>query len=118
MKGAFFFILNNHIYICLRNKPLDLFQKLGYIDSEGNLLPEVKASLKTIAQGASTTVWCATNPMLKDLGGIYCENVEVAHLSSDISIIGGVKSYSLDENNAKRLWKLSEKMTGVRFTLD
>lgn len=101
-----------------REAPLDLFQKLGYVDSEGNLLPEVKASLKTIPQGAATTVWCATSPILNDLGGVYCENVDVAELNSDVKIIGGIKPYSLDETNAKRLWKLSEEMTGIQFDIN
>lgn len=100
-----------------REAPLDLFQKLGYVDSEGNLLPEVQASLKTIPQGAATTVWCATSPLLNDLGGVYCENVDVALLSPDNKLIGGVKSYSLDEHNAQRLWNLSEEMTGITFEL-
>ncbi len=101
-----------------REAPLDLFQKLGYVDSEGNLLPEVKASLKTIPQGAATTVWCATSPLLNDLGGVYCENVDVAELNSDVKIIGGIKPYSLDETNAKRLWKLSGEMTGIQFDIN
>ncbi|MBN9338122.1 MAG: SDR family NAD(P)-dependent oxidoreductase [Chryseobacterium sp.] len=101
-----------------REAPLDLFQKLGYVDSEGNLLPEVKASLKTIPQGAATTVWCATSPLFNDLGGVYCENVDVAELNSDVKIIGGIKPYSLDETNAKRLWKLSEEMTGIQFDIN
>ncbi|WP_374445107.1 SDR family NAD(P)-dependent oxidoreductase [Epilithonimonas sp.] len=101
-----------------REAPLSLFQKLGYVDSEGNLLPEVKASLKTIPQGAATTVWCATSPLLNDLGGLYCENVDVAELNSDVKIIGGIKPYSLDETNAKRLWKLSEEMTGIQFNIN
>jgi len=100
-----------------REAPLDLFQKLGYMDSEGNLLPEVQASLKTIPQGAATTVWCATSPLLNDLGGVYCENVDVALLSPDNKLIGGIKFYSLDEHNAKRLWNLSEEMTGIKFEL-
>jgi NAD(P)-dependent dehydrogenase (short-subunit alcohol dehydrogenase family) len=100
-----------------REAPLDLFQKLGYVDSEGNLLPQVKASLKTIPQGAATTVWCATSPLLDDLGGVYCENVDVALLNSDVSVIGGIKAYSLDETNAKRLWNFSEEMIGITFGL-
>jgi len=101
-----------------REAPADLFQKLGYTDAAGNILPEVAASLKTIPQGAATTVWCATSLKLAQLGGVYCENVEVANLNSEWSVIGGVKGYSLDEKNAKRLWKLSEEMTGVTFNLD
>ncbi len=101
-----------------REAPLDLFQKLGYVDAEGKLLPEVKASLKTIPQGASTTVWCATNALLENLGGIYCENTDVAELNADVSVIGGVKAYSLNESSAKKLWKLSEEMTGIKFDLN
>jgi len=101
-----------------REAPAGLFEKLGYSDAEGNILPEVAASLKTIPQGAATTVWCATSPMLADLGGVYCENAEVADINAELSVIGGVKSYSLDETNAKRLWKLSEQMIGTPFDLD
>lgn len=100
-----------------REAPLDLLQRLGYCDAEGKILPEVAASLKTISQGAATTVWVATNPILNNIGGVYCENVDVALLSTDNNIIGGIKAYSLDEKNAKRLWALSEEMTGVKFNL-
>lgn len=100
-----------------REAPIDLFQKLGYSDAEGNILPEVAASLKTIPQGAATTIWCATSSLLNNMGGVYCENVDVASLSTDTSIIGGVKSYSLDRTNAKRLWKWSEEMTGLSIDL-
>jgi hypothetical protein len=38
-------------------------------------------------------------------------------LRSNETIIVGIKAYSLDEKNAKRLWKLSEEMTGIKFDL-
>lgn len=98
-----------------REAPADLFQKLGYSDSKGKILPEVAASLKTISQGAATSVWCATSPLLDGVGGVYCENAEIANLNSDVSVIGGIKAYSLDEKNAKRLWNLSEEITGIAF---
>lgn len=100
-----------------REAPIDLFQKLGYSDAEGNILPEVLASLKTIPQGAATTVWAATSELLNGIGGVYCENADIASLNSNKSIIGGIKPYSLDEKNAKRLWNLSEDMTGIEFDL-
>lgn len=101
-----------------RDASLELFQKMGFCDAEGHLLPEVAASLKTIPQGAATSVWCATSPLLHNIGGVYCEDAEVAVVATDTSIAGGVKSYSLDESNAKRLWKLSEEMTGITFNID
>lgn len=101
-----------------REASVKLFQQMGFCDAEGNLLPEVAASLKTIPQGAATTVWCATSPLLQNIGGVYCEDVEVAELAFDESVKGGVKPYSLDETNAKRLWDLSEEMTGIAFHVD
>lgn len=98
-----------------REAPLELFQKMGFVDADGNMLPEVAASLKTIPQGAATTVWCATSPMLDHIGGVYCEDGDIAVVSSDITAQKGVHPYSLDETNAKRLWKLTEEMTGIRF---
>ncbi|UII29662.1 SDR family NAD(P)-dependent oxidoreductase [Fulvivirga ulvae] len=100
-----------------REAPLELFQQMGFCDAEGNILPEVLASLKTIPQGAATTVWCATSLMLKDIGGVYCEDVEIAELAPDATVAEGVKPYSLDEASAKKLWTLSEALTGVKFQI-
>jgi NAD(P)-dependent dehydrogenase (short-subunit alcohol dehydrogenase family) len=89
-----------------------LFQQMGFCDAEGNILPEVAATLKTIPQGAATTVWCATSPMLNNIGGVYCEDADVAELDH------GVLPYSLDQTSAQKLWKLSEEMTGIIFPVN
>ena len=91
---------------------------MGFCDAEGNILPEVAASLKTIPQGAATTVWCATSPLLEQTGGVYCEDADIASPADATPSNGGVQLYSLDETNAKRLWKLSEEMTGLSFTIN
>jgi len=101
-----------------REAPLELFQKMGFCDAEGNMLPEIIASLKTIPQGAATTIWCATSPMLDAMGGVYCEDVDVAELALGQDISSGVKPYSLDQTNAIRLWKLTEDMTGIAFSIN
>ncbi|MGE8378051.1 MAG: SDR family NAD(P)-dependent oxidoreductase [Sphingobacterium sp.] len=98
-----------------REAPLELFQKMGFVDADGNMLAEIAASLKTVPQGAATTVWCATNSLLNHIGGIYCEDGDIAELSSDSGYQKGVNPYSLDESLAKKLWKLTEEMTGIRF---
>lgn len=100
-----------------REAPLELFQKMGFCDEKGNLLPEVAAALKTIPQGAATTIWCATSPLLDNIGGVYCEDCDIAKLSSETSPSEGVKEYSLDEANAKKLWALTEEMTGFEFPI-
>ncbi|WP_431241358.1 SDR family NAD(P)-dependent oxidoreductase [Flavobacterium sp. P21] len=100
-----------------REAPLELFIKMGLCDAEGNIRPEVATSLKTIPQGAATTVWCAVSPKLNNIGGVYCEDSEIASIAIDNSITPGVKIYSLDQDNAKRLWALSEEMTGIKFNI-
>ena len=101
-----------------REAPIELFQQMGFCDAQGQIFPEIAASLKTVPQGAATTVWCATSPMLNDIGGVYCEDADIAEIIDEKSPAihnGGVRPYSLDESNAKRLWKWSEKMTGITF---
>lgn len=99
-----------------RDASLELFQKMGFCDAQGKVFPEIIASLKTIPQGAATTVWCATSPLLNNVGGVYCEDADVAELATGApGSGGGVQPYSLDESNAKRLWTLTEEMTGISF---
>lgn len=98
-----------------REATVELFQKIGLVDEKGNMLPEVAATLKTIPQGAATTIWCATSPQLNDIGGVYCEDNDIAELHSGQEFSAGVKPYSLDETNAKHLWELSEKLIGIKF---
>ncbi len=99
---------------------VELLRKIGLLDDEGNMIPEVAASLKTIPQGAATTIWCATSPSLNNMGGVYCEDADIAELASDSGegLSAGVKPYSLDEAGAKRLWELSEQMTGLTFSIN
>ncbi|UCJ10275.1 SDR family NAD(P)-dependent oxidoreductase [Chitinophaga pendula] len=106
-----------------REAPMELFIQMGTHDKEGNIIPEVEQRLKTIPQGAATTVWCATSPSLNEIGGVYCEDADIADLDNgdidhhfdDPSSLRGVMPYSVDVANAQRLWALSEEMTGIKF---
>lgn len=101
----------------------DLFRQMGIVDADGRLRPEMAARLKTIPQGAATTAWCATSTQLNNLGGVYCEDADIAaldlgnipHQYDNPATLRGVQPYSLDKTNAKRLWLLSEQMTGISF---
>ena len=106
-----------------RSAPIALFQQMGMYDSDGKIFPEVAAKLKTVPQGAATTVWCATSSLLDNIGGVYCENGDVAaldegnitHSYDEPSSLRGVQPYSVSAENAKKLWELTEKLTGVSF---
>ena len=107
-----------------RDASKDLFIQMGFFDEDGNIRPEIIANLKTIPQGAATTVWCATSPMLNNIGGVYCEDADIAELDPGNNEQGnslgtsGVQAYSLNQSNAKRLWTLSEDMTGIVFEVE
>lgn len=109
-----------------RNADQEQWIKLGFLDENGNMCPEIIASLKTIPQGAATTIFAATSPLLNLIGGVYLEDNDIAALlSTDPSIPteaklhqSGVQQYSLEENSARHLWDLSEEMTGVKFNIN
>lgn len=75
--------------------------------------------LKTVPQGAATSVWAAVVASAEEIGGQYCENCHVGEVVPDsVPINGGsegVRGYALDPNNAEALWKKSEEMVGERF---
>lgn len=100
-----------------REAPLELFIKMGFCNGKGDMLPEVAASLKTIPQGASTTIWCATSQLLNNIGGVYCEDNDIAELYLGQEFSAGIKPYSVDETNAKRLWELSENLINITFNV-
>lgn len=70
--------------------------------------------LKSIPQGAATSVWAATAGELEGRGGIYLEDCHVAEPAQPGSE-GGVEAYALDSSGADRLWSLSEQLVGQEF---
>jgi NAD(P)-dependent dehydrogenase (short-subunit alcohol dehydrogenase family) len=64
-------------------------------------------SLKTVEQGAATTIFCATSPLLAELGGVYCENCDIAPIKSEGD--DGVRPYAIDPEAAQRLWAWTER---------
>jgi NAD(P)-dependent dehydrogenase (short-subunit alcohol dehydrogenase family) len=77
--------------------------------------PPIK--LKTIPQGAATSVWVGIVAAADEIGGRYCENCHVSEITEGpISPdIGGVRSYAVDPDRAKALWAKSEELVGERF---
>jgi hypothetical protein len=75
--------------------------------------------LKTIPQGAATSVWTAVVAPADEIGGHYCENCHVGNIVPDdvpiTAISEGVRGYALDPNNAEALWKKSEELVGESF---
>ncbi len=64
-------------------------------------------SMKTVEQGAATTVFCATSPLLEGRGGVYCENCDIAPVTTEGHT--GVRPYAIDPALAARLWTWTER---------
>jgi NAD(P)-dependent dehydrogenase (short-subunit alcohol dehydrogenase family) len=96
-----------------RHLTMEEQRAMGWYDEAGNL----NERFKTPEQGASTSVWAATSPLLEGKGGVYLENCEVATPAGpDTPPTGGVYPHVRDEALAERLWAKSEELTGVPFT--
>ena len=84
---------------------------LGWLNEDGELSEMAAAGFKSATQGASTTLWCATNPMLSDIGGVYCENCDIAAKEDDgpNARYVGVADWAIDTEEASKLWEKTEK---------
>lgn len=65
-------------------------------------------ALKTVSQGASTTLVAAFDPSIKPQTGLFLNHAKID--------MKAAKPYALDDENAKKLWELSERMVGQQFS--
>jgi NAD(P)-dependent dehydrogenase (short-subunit alcohol dehydrogenase family) len=67
--------------------------------------------LKTLEQGAATSVLLATSPELAGVSGRYFEDCnEAPVVANDSDASTGVRAYAIDSAAAKRLWEVSLEM--------
>jgi NAD(P)-dependent dehydrogenase (short-subunit alcohol dehydrogenase family) len=95
-----------------RHIPREEMIALGWMDEAGN--PANPAALKTPQQGAATQLWAALSPQLEEMGGLYCEDCDIANIASnDSNTLVGVREHAIDPEQAQRLWTLSASLTGI-----
>jgi NAD(P)-dependent dehydrogenase (short-subunit alcohol dehydrogenase family) len=99
---------------------------MGLLDDAGRPIIDPDRDMKTPEQGASTTVWGATSPLLADIGGVYLQNNDIAPIddkaidvnpdiaAGPIEMTVGVTPYAVDPESAQRLWDVSERMIRAR----
>ena len=76
----------------------------------------VPSFVKSIAQGAATTIWAATSPQLNGMGGVYCANCDISPVVPDASEqTDGVRRWAIDPSMVERLWRLSEQLCGIKW---
>ena len=86
---------------------------LGWMKEDGSLSDLAKNFFKTTSQGASTTLWCATSSSLNNIGGVFCEDCDIAKIKSEVDEsmrrYFGVADWAVDIDEASKLWELTEK---------
>jgi NAD(P)-dependent dehydrogenase (short-subunit alcohol dehydrogenase family) len=99
-------------------EPDALQKRVDEINAEHAAAGKPPFRLKTIPQGAATSVWAGVVAPANAVGGRYCENCHVAELlegEASSAVSEGVRPYALDPEHARALWAKSEKMVGERF---
>lgn len=96
----------------------DDLKRFGFYDEHGHVKPHVK----TVEQGAATSVWAAVAPELEGRGGLYLEDCQIMpeltqeslqKYFADANPTGFPQGYfarAVDSEKADRLWDLTEKL--------
>jgi NAD(P)-dependent dehydrogenase (short-subunit alcohol dehydrogenase family) len=95
-----------------RHLPREEMVAAGWMAEDGT--PDER--MKTPEQGAATSVWAATSPQLAGMGGVYCEDCDIAEPTDPddpMARYRGVDAHAIDRDDAARLWTVSAEMTGV-----
>jgi NAD(P)-dependent dehydrogenase (short-subunit alcohol dehydrogenase family) len=62
----------------------EILQQFGFLDDKGEVVQSVVEQMKSVPQGAATTIWAATSSQVKDISGVYLEDFDVASLNTDL----------------------------------
>jgi NAD(P)-dependent dehydrogenase (short-subunit alcohol dehydrogenase family) len=95
-----------------RHLPREEMVASGWMTEDG----VVNERFKTPEQGAATSTWAATSPALDGLGGVYCEDADIAEptvADSPTARTAGVDAHAIDPAAAALLWSYSAELTGV-----
>jgi len=95
-----------------RHLPREEMIASGWMTEDG----VVSDKFKTPEQGAATATWAATSPALEGMGGVYCENCDIAEptvAGAADEKIAGVDAHAIDPDDAARLWAYSAELTAV-----
>jgi hypothetical protein len=75
--------------------------------------------VKSIEQGAATSVLLAASPDVESVTGRYYEDcAEATPITERAGHTGGVAPYALNVDNAERLWEVSVELTQKADTPD
>jgi len=93
-----------------RHLSRDEIDAFGALNQDGTPVIDPARDRKNPQQGAATTIWCATAAELEGIGGVYCEDCDIAPVESEGRF--GVRPFAIDPETAEALWAESIRLTG------
>lgn len=92
-----------------RHLPNAEMAAMGWTNEDGTPSALAASGFKTTTTGAGTSLWAATSPQLDGLGGVYCEDCNIAAVvADDDDGYQGVRRWAVDPDDAARLWDATE----------
>ena len=91
----------------LSREEIDAF---GALNEDGTPVIDPDRDMKSPEQGAATPMWCATAAELEGIGGVYCEDCDIAPVEAEGRF--GVRPFAIDPDIAELLWRESVQLTG------
>jgi NAD(P)-dependent dehydrogenase (short-subunit alcohol dehydrogenase family) len=99
-------------------EPGALQKRLDELNVERAAIGAPPFEMKSVPQGAATSVWAGVVAPADEVGGRYCEDCHVSPLltgNPSDAMTEGVRAYALDPERAAALWAKSEELVGERF---
>ncbi|PHR58639.1 MAG: oxidoreductase [Robiginitomaculum sp.] len=94
-----------------RHLPEEEMVAMGWKNPDGTMPERIAKMFKSPEQGGATALWCATSPQLNNMGGVYCEDCDIAKTADENSErFQHARAWIGDSAKAERLWEMSEKM--------
>lgn len=110
-KGLTAFSLHPGAIITPLGKYISIEEEIGcdmvYLEDNKLLLKVKDFNFKNIQQGTSTHIVAAFDPSIKSQNGSYLQD---AHIDNE-----NVRCWASDDNNAARLWEMSERLLDHKF---
>ncbi|WP_176084464.1 oxidoreductase [Martelella sp. HB161492] len=96
-----------------RHLPKEEMIALGWLGTDGEPSELARQGFKSPEQGAATSAFAATSPLLNGKPGVYCEDCDIAlptDPDSPYARYRGVNAHATDDDAAERLWTISEEL--------
>lgn len=91
-------------------------EQFGAVSEDGSAIVDPSRDLKSPQQGAATAIWCATSPDLSGIGGVYCEDCDIAPVNVDGPPGDpGVRPFAIAHETAEALWAQSVRLAGCNI---